>query len=798
MRLLLLALFCSVASATAKESRELLTARDALADGLPDVATSRLEQLLTTSRLDPELRSQAQLLLLESLVRQGRFQNALDRLPKNTTSPEVRYWQALALAGNNQNEAAQQILAELANSAPETLRKQALLNSIEISRQQNDPTTALKTLDQLDKTFPPLRPLLRAQILFEQQSYPQALELLTKLESTTPASTLLQAQLHLAIQQPQKALSLLKTLAPSTLPPASKTLSTLALAESHRLLAQPAQAATILLAYLNSHAGDDIPRSIFASLKASAKGPTALTIQEELTRFLQPESLGEDSNPITTAKLETALLLAQLQPNTQNEQLQKLITLAPASRHAHEARLQLAQSLIPSEQSEEARKLLSAVQQSPFPALSAQAADLLARLANPGDATKLFQEATLHPLPSFTETALLNQALSQLKQDPTPSLSRIQNKLQQPENRTLLDIERALALTRHQHPHALAAVNAILDSHPNHSRADEIRLALAKIIAESPNPDLALIQAQFDTINRENLTPESSRRLFFIEHQLASVRGDWSLAVAAGNQHLKQFPTEENRSLVLLRLAEACFHNEDFSRSHFLFNRVVELEPTGNLRDLALLFAARSNLGIPTAEATNSALALLDTLIDEAGPLAQEARLLKARTLFQNLGKAREALTTLASLPGKLIDHPNAALLSAEAHRELGPTDGSEFSKAVTIYEALLKDDRTNYPRSNQIHFLLARTFRESGQPARALDACLRVVNFENLPVGEKLTDWSYYYECGFEALRILEDAKRFRPAYQLALKLAASNGPGAEQAKAHAEQLQLEHLLWE
>ena len=244
-------------------------------------------------------------------------------------------------------------------------------------------------------------------------------------------------------------------------------------------------------------------------------------------------------------------------------------------------------------------------------------------------------------------------------------------------------------------------------------------------------------------------------------------------------------------------MAESCFRNGDFNRAKYLFTKTANLPNASQLKELALYFGARANLEIPTKEATIEALETLDNLINRAGPLAAQSRLLKARTLLNSQGDAEGCIAALQGMPGKPGDQPEANLLAAEAYRELSANKPEFSQQAISVYQSLLDDERTSYPLSNRIHYELALTYRENGQDNLAIDPLLRVVDQENKKPDEVEGEWDYYYRCGFEAIDILLKADLPRAALIQARKLAQTEGPGAEQAKIRAEQIELESLIF-
>jgi hypothetical protein len=109
----------------------------------------------------------------------------------------------------------------------------------------------------------------------------------------------------------------------------------------------------------------------------------------------------------------------------------------------------------------------------------------------------------------------------------------------------------------------------------------------------------------------------------------------------------------------------------------------------------------------------------------------------------------------------------------------------------------LLERDDLTYSLSNRIHFLKGLTLEQLRQPGAALESYYRVINGRNLKEGESISEWKWYYDCGFSALRLLEEGKRWRSAFGIAKTLAESGGPRAQEAAQRAEKLQLDHMIW-
>jgi len=58
--------------------------------------------------------------------------------------------------------------------------------------------------------------------------------------------------------------------------------------------------------------------------------------------------------------------------------------------------------------------------------------------------------------------------------------------------------------------------------------------------------------------------------------------------------------------------------------------------------------------------------------------------------------------------------------------------------------------------------------------------------------------DYFWYYKAGFDAARMLEAQEQWKAEIGVYEKMAKSQGPRAEEAKKRAEQLRLEHFIWD
>jgi len=82
------------------------------------------------------------------------------------------------------------------------------------------------------------------------------------------------------------------------------------------------------------------------------------------------------------------------------------------------------------------------------------------------------------------------------------------------------------------------------------------------------------------------------------------------------------------------------------------------------------------------------------------------------------------------------------------------------------------------------------------GNDDPALEIYYSVINIDlnKTPI----TEWKWYYKCGFNAIKMLDEMKNPRAAIAIAKKLASSDGNRSEEATKRARTLEMKYMIWE
>jgi len=126
----------------------------------------------------------------------------------------------------------------------------------------------------------------------------------------------------------------------------------------------------------------------------------------------------------------------------------------------------------------------------------------------------------------------------------------------------------------------------------------------------------------------------------------------------------------------------------------------------------------------------------------------------------------------------------------------LGGDDPKYFDQAIAAYTELASQpDGPAYWR-NQALYYKGKCYEKLNKQNEALAAFYDVIQ----PPGKRndSPEYFWYYKAGFDAARLMEEQGEWKSAIGIYQKMASLQGPRAEEAKSRAEQLRLDHFIWE
>lgn len=855
MKRIFAVLFILIPSAFAGTAADLIQkAERDLNANLWDVASIHLTEALAQKNLDNATITRASLLLAECFVRGNKPGKAITILkqPLLKDNQLASFWHAQALAANQQTNQAITLLEKIARDKLHPYRSEAAWTAANLRLSNSENKEALTMLNHLDDLPPgPARAtnhLLQAEIHLDSGSLKEARSVLERTADLpphlTPLKQLLTASLKLREGSHAQAEKLFEALA--NFPKGQSKLrfqqTTLGLADSLAAQGKFKKASQTLLNYLADHKPsynldhilqrllkwlppqisspndpivtqidswlpqpndnpDPLESSILSAAGVSQTSPLSpLSDLEAFALFLKAEILHNFDTP--AQKIEAKQLLRRLQILAPQHPLAARSMLHLAQWHQSEGDLDKAELLYD-----------TALTSTNLPQLRGEAAFQLGLLFNKKrnyrEASETFEQAAkLLPAPE-RQTALYNSKLAQLQTGEPPS-QLIDTKNSQLEDTDLAELALESALLAENANEAQTKLNAFLVKHPKHPRATEARIALATAALARNPPDITLANAQIDTLSASLPSPEPTTKaqLDLLKLQIADVTDNLTQAIEQARALIKSYPNTQEAQKASLILGKALFLTGNYNDSQIVLKALADSSPDSNDAQAAILLAAKAAALGATAQSRQEALELFDQAIATQGPLQTLAKLEKAQ-LNINLNQLPTAIADLTKLYNEASeDSPlklQTGMLLAKAtyanSNSQAPTkDPENILKHFDELQSLAKPNSSEsfqitYLKGLALEKLKVESDGESENRVRALAAFSSVLD---TPLNAPIPDWEYFERSAFRALALLEAEERWEAAIAIAEKLAAFNGPRAPEAKTRAEQLRLQHMIWE
>ena len=820
---------------------------EALSSRLWEVAEARFESALDTPDLDPAARQMILLRLAEAHVRAGDSAAALETLaePALTGNAELPYWNAQALIAAGQFNEALALLNE-ANTRPGVPHfREALFTRAAILQALGDQAGALEALAPLikdrDTAIAYRARLDSAAILLDQGKPEKALTSIPPPNAKmsprgTARAELLRARAQLEKGEHLAAEAIFNALLNQDDPAARTYRHDAALGLARAQLAAGNRDAAIdgLLAFIQQDrdsprldqaipllleclpqqpAPDDIiltrlkewfPPSIPKSPIGIASGngstgvwPTAPPAPDELaTQAMYHRAIGLRREGSADSKAEARRLLTRLRLDYPRHPL------------AERSLLELSRWDLADGRKDQAAAALAVLDDAKVtPVLRAEASLSAANTAfAAGDfelaASELEKAAGLLD-GGGRHDATVNEAAARLAAGDLDAFESIATKAGN-DDRMVADLalERALFMTSRRDPAAMAALDRFILDHPRHPRVPEARLAAALAALEISPADPAFAKAQLESLSEAESQALPGTALALARIRLARREKRWADAAAIAEAYLSDHPDDPRSGEIVFELGRARFENGDYNEARIKLEELATARPESPLASPALLIAARSAALVATAQARQESVVLFDKLIDGDGPLADVARLEKARVLAP-----AEAVEVLGPwFKGMKEDHPLrliAGLHLCDALYNSAGTDNAPLERALGIYGELLESLPGDSPRRAEIEYYRGRVLEQLPDPknptrkreTEALDVYFSVLQDASR---QPPADWQWVDKCGVRARSLLETSQRWDAAIAIAEQHMKLASPGAAEAAERAKTLKLEHFVWD
>ncbi|MDX2082338.1 MAG: tetratricopeptide repeat protein [Terrimicrobiaceae bacterium] len=774
-------ILATAAAAATDESLEL--ARQALADGLPQVAVYTLE----TQSLPSEAHH---ILLGRALVLSGRPADATKVLePLAAKSPEAAFWLGQALAAENRPEEA--LPHYIAASAPESpVRNEATLGAALLRARLGRPAEALETLAQVE-SWP--TGALRNRALVERATLELAgsdttgaLRSLDAMQNPSDAEAMrrqfVRAQAMAASGDAAAAAALFAEVRPLNAGMAVDSI--IGRADALRASGELSAAEVLLEDFIATH--ENLPGlgRVFEALdRVYSAVPNASTA--ELRRWTDaPEPSQRKSYALFyRAKREAAQNRGELARRL----LGILIRTAPDHPLAPIASVELASARIQAGEFAEALEVL------PPPGTEATADFLrgiaLAGLDRAAEAIVAFRAASSDP--EISEPALYNAALCAVRsgQPDHPVIAELRTRFPESPRLARLRFHEALDVARSNPRQAAMRLEALIEQ-AGPREASVAALALAELRFLDGN-----FQAARESL-RQVATDVSPDRQAALNVFLADT-GDpaaTDAAIAAAQQFVKDFPDSPAEPDVRMKWGELLFRKGDFAAARLQFESLARRTAGTPLEETALFLAGQSASKLLSADALDDALLLFEEVAALNGSLAQRARLEQA-ILQSARGRTAEAVVILDRVVSA-ADSPEirfAALIEKGKTLYLSGTPQG-LEDAIAAWRMIATDPEASPDWRNQAWSRIGTAHEKLGRTDAALAAFYEVIR----PGRDENPGLLWFYKAGFDAGRLLESAQRWEEAVRVYEMIAAVEGPRAAEARARINKIRLENFLWD
>lgn len=369
-----------------------------------------------------------------------------------------------------------------------------------------------------------------------------------------------------------------------------------------------------------------------------------------------------------------------------------------------------------------------------------------------------------------------------------------------------LQLNKALEAAAQHADDAEESLRTFIATRPWHPRLPEARIALAEMLLVSVPPRVDEARKQLDDI-RLPAEPSTAKdklaqRIDHTRIWMREIRGDAKGLIADCEAFAKAWPKSPLLSEVLMKEAGAHFQLEDFASARTSFEIIAKEHADSPQADTALYFAALSAMSVMSAEGRERALEIWDTLAKKGGSLAIASRRQQALAYRRqaDLPAALKALDQILAM--KQIDAETRNLTLCEKAEVLllqGKKDRKSLEVAAKLLREFLdQDGKLSFLWKARAGFTLSTVLHEADSDAEALEACYDTLRAADAAPPTNPADYLWFSKAGFFGIELLEDAHQWEAAAKLAEQIAQVKGSRANDARQIATKIRLEHFLWD
>lgn len=760
----------------------------------------------------------------EALATLGKYNeaaNLLAILPKShAMHSEAKLARARIFIALQRHAEALELLQELTATQKTEVKNTAALLATELAIESNDIETAKKFLERAsaqDDTTIKLKEYLTARLTLNEGKAAEAVSLFQSLiSSPAPLKERLYLTCYLGLSDAQVANND-KEAATSTL---------IRFIEDHPNASNLLTAFERLLTMVPSDAGPDNPiRSKLKEWCNEKNLPetwTLITPAPNSIKGITTEQLAPTDNPdlVALAHFFRAKLLIKTKSENNIQQAKAILSrlrmlhstggTSPSNLYLElfsASLLETAYIHLQAKDTDMATFTLATLEKITFsPKLKNQSfvlrGEILASKDDYEGAMQAFMRARETTDASIMSAASLNAGIMALKSSNLNAFDQLTEATSDKQIKQSLTLERALWKCYQGDISGRDDLDTFIMAHKNHPREDEARLALAAACVNTSPPDIKLAKAQIDIIAPRMNAPAQRAKITRVLIRAESLNLNWSAAAKTAEAFITKYPDSTDAPSIQMMRGEAYFHNKDYNKAQIIFQNFNERYPDNVLTPYADFYAAMAARLSGTEQSREECIGMFQKIIDAKHPLSSEARIQQGRVLIdlRRYDEARQSLSPLLenkkALPNEKL---GAGVLMADCLQREGNIDPQKNKEAITIYDDLLKTDNLSQAWKHRLHYLRGQAYENMKETSEAFKSYYDVI-ITAQPAGAQNNqpeEWLWFYRCGFKALAMLENAQRWESSVKVAKRIAAFNGPRAEEAAKRADDLAKKHMIW-
>jgi len=768
-------------------------ASEALDQGLPQVAIYKLKQNAGKWKA-PADRDAADLLQARALFAAGRYQEITDLLQRfDAKNEEAQFWLAEAWAALDQYDKALPIYRSLPRSGPHG--EQAEIGEARMLNAMGRGREAANELQDDLKSHPGSNEvaLELAEIQFDLGRPAETQQALALLKNPAGDQERTANYLAAAAQLASGDVAAARDALEAIHDPPAELAAPVGIALAQCLIKQGdiAQAEKALEKFIDENSRLPQIESVFVLLDRVYAAQTGAS-NTELRRWATDES---DPSRAQLAQFYLARNEERSGRTDKSIQLyQDFLGNFPAHPLVNQAREDLATLLLEQNKPSDALVVLQPGSGDRVAFLKGSA---LAALGKYQEAEEAFLQSASG---NSSETALFNAAVCGLLAGASDAQNAALGRLaKMPDGAPVLDHLRfieASYLAALRRPEAVGMLREIAAG--NSAYATKAMLALAEYANLTHDPKSAALELRRISDSKAPTDEETKQRADCLAVFLAdngSVEAD-DQASRLAKEFLDKYPHSQFEPEIRMKLGELMFRRGDYQGARDQFDKVGEEFPDSPLNEKALFLSAQAQARSMDPDAMQEALAAYERVARAGGPLALRARLAEA-LLFNALRQPQNAIGVLDQIIDSKSDpemRSMAIIEKGDTYFSLGASDPANFRKAIDVWKPLATDASAPVEWSHQAMAKMGEAYEKLGENDAALN-CYYNVFSEGQKGGP---EYFWFYKAGFEAGSLLERQKLLKEAIAVYEKLAAVDGPRAQEVRDRINKLRLENFIWE